>query len=40
MTFKLNSELVDVVKRNNDIIHKKKKTHRMAEANRVFAHFR
>ncbi|KAK8596911.1 hypothetical protein V6N12_065390 [Hibiscus sabdariffa] len=40
MAFKLSSELVDAAKGNGDAIRKKEETHRMAEANRAFAHFR
>ncbi|MBA0813316.1 hypothetical protein Gohar_027178, partial [Gossypium harknessii] len=39
MTFKLSFKLVDVTKGSGDAIRKKKKTHRMAKANRAFAHF-
>jgi len=31
---------VDAAKGNGDAIRKKEETHRMAEANRAFAHFR
>ena len=37
---KLSSELVDAAKGSGDAIRKKEETHRMAEANRAFAHFR
>jgi small subunit ribosomal protein S7 len=40
MSFKLISELVDAAKGSGDAIRKKEETHRMAEANRAFAHFR
>ena len=40
MAFKLSSELLDAVKGSGDAIRKKEETHRMAEANRAFAHFR
>nr|YP_010760483.1 ribosomal protein S7 [Cuscuta polyanthemos]YP_010760537.1 ribosomal protein S7 [Cuscuta polyanthemos]WEY30488.1 ribosomal protein S7 [Cuscuta polyanthemos]WEY30489.1 ribosomal protein S7 [Cuscuta polyanthemos] len=40
MAFKLSSELVDAAKGRGDAIRKKEETHRMAEANRAFAHFR
>nr|YP_003587543.1 ribosomal protein S7 [Pisum sativum]ADE43541.1 ribosomal protein S7 [Pisum sativum] len=40
MAFKLSSELVDAAKGSGDAIRKKEETHRMAEANRTFAHFR
>nr|GEV50698.1 ribosomal protein S7, chloroplastic [Tanacetum cinerariifolium] len=39
MAFKLSSELVDAAKGSGDAIRKREETHRMAEANRVFAHF-
>ncbi|KAL9400982.1 hypothetical protein Peur_004831 [Populus x canadensis] len=39
MVFKLSSELVDVAKRSGDAIRKKEETHRIAKANRAFAHF-
>ena len=35
----ISSELVDAVKGSGDAIHKKEETHRIAEANRAFAHF-
>ncbi|RZC92518.1 hypothetical protein C5167_041862 [Papaver somniferum] len=40
ISFKLSSELVDAAKGSGDAIRKKEETHRMAEANRDFAHFR
>ncbi|KAG2323189.1 hypothetical protein Bca52824_016402 [Brassica carinata] len=40
MAFKLSSELVDAAKGSGDAIRKKEETHRMAEANEAFAHFR
>ncbi|KAL2235836.1 UNVERIFIED_CONTAM: 30S ribosomal protein S7, chloroplastic [Sesamum indicum] len=40
MAFKLSSELVDAAKGSGDAIRKKEETHKMAEANRAFAHFR
>nr|YP_010173467.1 ribosomal protein S7 [Medicago sauvagei]QSJ48688.1 ribosomal protein S7 [Medicago sauvagei] len=40
MAFKLSSELVDASKGSGDAIRKKQEAHRMAEANRAFAHFR
>ncbi|KAD6119710.1 hypothetical protein E3N88_10981 [Mikania micrantha] len=40
MTFKLSSELVDADKGSGDAIRKREETHRMAEANKAFAHFR
>nr|QAX91659.1 30S ribosomal protein S7 [Diapensia purpurea]QAX91737.1 30S ribosomal protein S7 [Berneuxia thibetica] len=40
MAFKLSSELMDAAKGRGEAIRKKEETHRMAEANRAFAHFR
>nr|YP_009111525.1 ribosomal protein S7 [Erodium crassifolium]AHH24737.1 ribosomal protein S7 [Erodium crassifolium] len=40
MAFKLSSELVDAIKGKGAAIRKKEETHKMAEANRAFAHFR
>ena len=40
MAFNLSSELVDASKGKGGAIRKKEETHRMAEANRTFAHFR
>nr|YP_010035809.1 ribosomal protein S7 [Onobrychis viciifolia]QPF16913.1 ribosomal protein S7 [Onobrychis viciifolia]QQQ88456.1 ribosomal protein S7 [Onobrychis viciifolia] len=40
MAFKLSSELLDAAEGSGDAIRKKEETHRMAEANRAFAHFR
>lgn len=40
MTFIVKSELVSNVKRSDDIIYKKEETHRIKDANRIFAHFR
>nr|WIA67529.1 ribosomal protein S7 [Apopellia endiviifolia]WIA67617.1 ribosomal protein S7 [Apopellia endiviifolia]WIA67793.1 ribosomal protein S7 [Apopellia endiviifolia] len=40
MAIKLSYELVDAAKDNGIAIRKKEETHRMAEANRAFAHFR
>lgn len=40
MAFKLSSELLDAAKGSGDAIRKKEETHRMAESNRAFAHFR
>lgn len=40
IAFKLSYELIDAAKDNGDAIRKKEETHRMAEANRAFAHFR
>ncbi|XP_059629739.1 small ribosomal subunit protein uS7cz/uS7cy-like [Cornus florida] len=40
MVSKLSSELVNAAKGSGDAIRKKEETHKMAEANRAFAHFR
>jgi small subunit ribosomal protein S7 len=40
MAFRLSYELIDAARDNGDAIRKKEETHRMAEANRAFAHFR
>nr|ABK23645.1 unknown [Picea sitchensis] len=40
MNFKLSHELMDAARGNGNAIRKKEETHRMAEANRAFAHFR
>nr|YP_009365960.1 ribosomal protein S7 [Jasminum tortuosum]YP_009365974.1 ribosomal protein S7 [Jasminum tortuosum]YP_009366215.1 ribosomal protein S7 [Jasminum sambac]YP_009366229.1 ribosomal protein S7 [Jasminum sambac]YP_009634342.1 ribosomal protein S7 [Jasminum fluminense]YP_009634356.1 ribosomal protein S7 [Jasminum fluminense]YP_011001347.1 ribosomal protein S7 [Jasminum auriculatum]YP_011001361.1 ribosomal protein S7 [Jasminum auriculatum]YP_011001435.1 ribosomal protein S7 [Jasminum dichotomum]Y len=40
MAFKFSSELVDASKGKGGAIRKKEETHKMAEANRTFAHFR
>ena len=40
MNFKLSHELMDAARGNGNAIQKKEETHRMAEANRAFAHFR
>ncbi|PIA64750.1 hypothetical protein AQUCO_00100312v1 [Aquilegia coerulea] len=40
MALKLSSELVDAAKGRGDAIRRKEETHKMAEANRAFAHFR
>nr|YP_009339566.1 ribosomal protein S7 [Lithotoma petraea]YP_009339585.1 ribosomal protein S7 [Lithotoma petraea]APQ38958.1 ribosomal protein S7 [Lithotoma petraea]APQ38979.1 ribosomal protein S7 [Lithotoma petraea] len=40
MACKLSSELVDASKGRGDAIRKREETHRMAEANRAFAHLR
>nr|YP_010118515.1 ribosomal protein S7 [Pohlia cruda]QQY86611.1 ribosomal protein S7 [Pohlia cruda] len=40
MAFKLSYELIDAARDSGDAIRKKEETHRMAEANRAFAHFR
>nr|BEI32532.1 ribosomal protein S7 [Weissia exserta] len=40
MAFKLSYELIDAARDNGEAIRKKEETHKMAEANRAFAHFR
>jgi len=40
MAFKVSYELIDAARDNGDAIRKKEETHKMAEANRAFAHFR
>nr|YP_009732753.1 ribosomal protein S7 [Buxbaumia aphylla]QHU77095.1 ribosomal protein S7 [Buxbaumia aphylla] len=40
IALKLSYELIDAAKDNGDAVRKKEETHRMAEANRAFAHFR
>uniref|UniRef100_A0AAU6PBC2 Small ribosomal subunit protein uS7c n=1 Tax=Pohlia lutescens TaxID=2779719 RepID=A0AAU6PBC2_9BRYO len=40
MAFKLSYELIDAARDSGDAIRRKEETHRMAEANRAFAHFR
>jgi small subunit ribosomal protein S7 len=40
MAFNLSSELMDAAKGSGGAIRKKEETHRIAEANRAFAHFR
>lgn len=40
MSYKLAQEILDVVKGMGEAIKKRDNTHRMAEANRAFAHFR
>nr|YP_010291932.1 ribosomal protein S7 [Xyris capensis]ULQ68529.1 ribosomal protein S7 [Xyris capensis]ULQ68607.1 ribosomal protein S7 [Xyris capensis] len=40
MAFKFSSELIDASKGRGGAIRKKEEIHRMAEANRAFAHFR
>nr|AAS65730.1 ribosomal protein S7 [Xyris jupicai] len=40
MAFKFSSELIDASKGRGGAIRKKEETHRMAEANKAFAHFR
>ena len=40
MSFKLANEILDAVKENGNAIKKKEQMHKMAEANKAFAHFR
>jgi small subunit ribosomal protein S7 len=40
ISLKLASELMDAAKSSGDAIRKKQETHKMAEANKAFAHFR
>jgi small subunit ribosomal protein S7 len=40
MAFKLSDELIDAFNKTGSVIKKKEDTHRMAEANRAFAHLR
>ena len=40
MTMKLAQELVDASKNAGKAVQKRQETHKMAEANRAFAHFR
>nr|YP_009863009.1 ribosomal protein S7 [Anthoceros punctatus]YP_009863026.1 ribosomal protein S7 [Anthoceros punctatus]YP_009863099.1 ribosomal protein S7 [Anthoceros agrestis]YP_009863116.1 ribosomal protein S7 [Anthoceros agrestis]QKD76464.1 ribosomal protein S7 [Anthoceros punctatus]QKD76481.1 ribosomal protein S7 [Anthoceros punctatus]QKD76554.1 ribosomal protein S7 [Anthoceros agrestis]QKD76571.1 ribosomal protein S7 [Anthoceros agrestis] len=40
MAFKLSYESIDVARDNGNAVRKREETHRMAEANRAFAHFR
>ena len=40
MAFKLANELIDASKESGNAIKKREQTHRMAEANKAFAHFR
>nr|YP_009531790.1 ribosomal protein S7 [Leiosporoceros dussii]AXZ70947.1 ribosomal protein S7 [Leiosporoceros dussii] len=40
MAFKLSYELIDAAKDNGNAVRKREETHRMAEANKAFAHFR
>nr|NP_777458.1 ribosomal protein S7 [Anthoceros angustus]NP_777475.1 ribosomal protein S7 [Anthoceros angustus]Q85B41.1 RecName: Full=Small ribosomal subunit protein uS7cz/uS7cy; AltName: Full=30S ribosomal protein S7, chloroplastic [Anthoceros angustus]QHD46929.1 ribosomal protein S7 [Anthoceros agrestis]QHD46945.1 ribosomal protein S7 [Anthoceros agrestis]BAC55394.1 ribosomal protein S7 [Anthoceros angustus]BAC55412.1 ribosomal protein S7 [Anthoceros angustus]BAC55495.1 ribosomal protein S7 [Anthocero len=40
MAFKLSYELIDAARDNGNAVRKREETHRMAEANRAFAHFR
>ena len=40
MSFKLANEILDAVKANGNAIKKKEQMHKMAEANKAFAHYR
>ena len=40
MAMKLANELIDASKENGNAIKKREQTHKMAEANKAFAHFR
>ena len=40
MSFKLANEILDAVKENGNAIKKKEQMHKMAEANKAFAHYR
>ena len=40
MTLKLANELIEASERRGEAVKKKEDTHRMAEANRAFSHFR
>ena len=40
MAFKLANELIDASNENGNAIRKREETHRMAEANKAFAHYR
>jgi small subunit ribosomal protein S7 len=40
MVFKLSYELMDDIKDNGNVIGRKEATHKMAEANKTFAHIR
>ena len=40
MAFKLSYELMDAARQTGNAIRKREETHRMAEANKTFAHFR
>lgn len=40
MAFKLSYELMDAARQTGNAIRKREETHRMAEANKAFAHFR
>ena len=40
MAFKLANEIIDAAKESGGAVRKKEQTHKMAEANKAFAHFR
>jgi small subunit ribosomal protein S7 len=40
MAMKLSNEILDAAKEAGNSIRKKEQTHKMAEANKAFAHFR
>jgi small subunit ribosomal protein S7 len=40
MAFKLSYELMDAARQTGNAIRKREETHRMAEANKAFAHYR
>ena len=40
MSFKLANEVMDAAKESGNAIRKKEQTHKMAEANKAFAHFK
>jgi small subunit ribosomal protein S7 len=40
MAMKLANEIIDAAKESGNTIRRKEQTHKMAEANKAFAHFR
>ena len=40
MAIKLANEIIDAAKESGNTIRRKEQTHKMAEANKAFAHFR
>ena len=40
MAIKLANEIIDAANENGNAIRKREETHRMAEANKAFAHYR
>ena len=40
MAMKLSNEIIDAAKETGNSISRKEQTHKMAEANKAFAHFR